>query len=141
MQKWDTNCNLNVLGKFLFSGGNENVLVKWRLDSTNKQCLPRMNSAIRFIVNAPDNASVATSHTDNAIRLVDSARKIASAIVGFVKHEPIINSDSLKESVLPTGLVPDPRTGGFFLNAQAGSLQLFDPHRNSMIFNVTFHLF
>jgi hypothetical protein len=98
-----------------------------------------MSSSIRYIVNAPDNGSVATSHTDNAIRLVDSARKIASAIVGFVKHEPILNSESLKESVMPTGLVPEPRTGGFFLNAQAGSLQLYDPHRNTMIFNVFSH--
>ena len=95
-----------------------------------------MNSAIRFIVNAPDSTCVATSHVDNAIRFVDSARKIASAIVGFVKHEAISGEIGIKESVIPTGLVFEPRTGAFFLNAQAGSLQLFDAQRNSMIFSV-----
>ena len=62
---------------FLFSGGNEDVLVNWRLDSTNKQRLPRMNSAIRFIVNAPDNASMATSHEET----MGSATVVSAAFV------------------------------------------------------------
>lgn len=57
------------------------------------------------------------------------------AVVGLVKHKPIPNLEA-KESILPTGLVWDPRSRGLFFNAQAGHLQLFDLERNSIIFNV-----
>ena len=52
----------------MFSGGAEKTLVKWRLGTSNKQFLPRMGADIDFIVNAPDNACVATSHSDNGDR-------------------------------------------------------------------------
>ncbi len=58
-------CFPNHLGEYLYSGGSENVMVKWRLGMSRKQCLPRMGSSIKFIVNAPDNICVATSHFDN----------------------------------------------------------------------------
>jgi hypothetical protein len=57
----------------------------------------------------------------------------------LAKHGPIRGleqTESKKESVLPTGLVYDPRSHGIFLNSQAGFLQLYDPQRASMIFNV-----
>ncbi len=53
------------LGEYLYSGGSEKVMVKWRLGMSRKQFLPRMGSTIKFIVNAPDNICVATSHSDN----------------------------------------------------------------------------
>lgn len=75
-----------------------------------------------------------------AIRIIDSTNKINQAIFGgLVKHDPIRgleDGESKKESVMPTGLVFDPRTQGIFFNSQAGFLQLFDPLRGSMIFNV-----
>lgn len=57
----------------------------------------------------------------------------------MVMHQPIRgleSSESLKESVLPIGLVWNPQNGTIFLNAQAGNLQLMDPNTNSMLFNV-----
>lgn len=60
--------NLDLLGTYMFSGGAEKTLVKWRLGTSNKQFLPRMGADIDFIVNAPDNACVATSHSDNGNR-------------------------------------------------------------------------
>ncbi|EFX78840.1 hypothetical protein DAPPUDRAFT_305112 [Daphnia pulex] len=125
--------------EYLYSGGSEKVMVKWRLGGKRKQFLPRMGSTIKFIVNAPDNICVATSHSDNAIRIIDSTNKINRAIFGLVKHDPIRgleDGESKKESVMPTGLVFDPRTQGIFFNSQAGFLQLFDPLRDSMIFNM-----
>ncbi|XP_046642044.1 WD repeat-containing protein 75-like [Daphnia pulicaria] len=94
-------------GEYLYSGGSEKVMVKWRLE---------------------------------AIRIIDSTNKINRAIFGgLVKHDPIRgleDGESKKESVMPTGLVFDPRTQGIFFNSQAGFLQLFDPLRSSMIFNM-----
>jgi len=49
----------------MYSGGAEKTLVKWRLGTSNKQFLPRMGADIQFIVNAPNNACIATSHSDN----------------------------------------------------------------------------
>ena len=135
----------NFPGGYLFSGGDEKVLIKWRLDSAAKQVLPRMGSAIRHIVNAPGNECVATSHADNAIRFIDPTNKVERAVVSLVKHDPIKALDEsppdeaplgLAESILPTGLVWDPRSRGVFLNGQAGFLQLFDPHRSTMLFNM-----
>ncbi len=74
-----------------------------------------------------------------AIRFINSTNKINRAVLGMVKHDPIRglpSTELTKESVLPTGLVWDPRTQGIFFNAQAGFLQLYDPRQNSMIFNV-----
>ncbi|XP_046645144.1 WD repeat-containing protein 75-like [Daphnia pulicaria] len=94
-------------GEYLYSGGSEKVMVKWRLE---------------------------------AIRIIDSTNKINRAIFGgLVKHDPIRgleDGESKKESVMPTGLVFDPRTQGIFFNSQAGFLQLFDPLRSSMIYNM-----
>jgi len=122
-------------GTYMYSGGSEKTLIKWRLGTSNKQCLPRMGADIKFIVNAPDNVCVATSHFDNAIRLIDGTNQITRAVVGLVKHDPIPEVEG-KESILPTGLVWDPRSRGLFFNAQAGHLQLFDLERNSIIFNL-----
>lgn len=75
----------------------------------------------------------------SAIRFISSTNKINRAVLGLVKHDPIRGLEStepVKESVLPTGLVWDPRSEGIFFNAQAGFLQLFDPQQNSMMFNV-----
>ena len=52
----------------MYSGGAEKTLVKWRLGTSNKQFLPRMGADIKFIVNAPNNACLATSHSDNGNR-------------------------------------------------------------------------
>lgn len=54
-----------LTGSYLLSGGSEKVLVKWRLGTTRKQCLPRLGATIKHIVNAPDNICVATCHSDN----------------------------------------------------------------------------
>ncbi|KAI9554716.1 hypothetical protein GHT06_019992 [Daphnia sinensis] len=126
-------------GEYIYSGGSEKVMVKWRLGMSRKQFLPRMGSSIKYIVNAPDNICVATSHSDNAIRFIDSTNKINRAIIGLVKHDPIrgfADTEPIKESVMPTGLVFDPRSRGIFFNAQAGFLQLYDPQKNSLIFNM-----
>ncbi len=86
----------------------------------------------------------------SAIRFIEPTNKITRAILGLVKHDPIRLEDmnlvekdspdvckpSKRESVMPAGLVWDPRSRGILLNAQSGFLQLFDPHRHSMIFNV-----
>lgn len=119
----------------MYSGGAEKTLVKWRLGTSNKQFLPRMGADIKFIVNAPNNACLATSHSDNAVRLIDGTNKVTQAVVGLVKHKAIPDLEA-RESILPTGLVWDPRSRGLFFNAQAGHLQLFDLERNSIIFNL-----
>lgn len=54
-----------ILGEYLFSGGAENVLVKWQLKSARKEFLPRMTSAIQHIVKSPNNLIIATLHVDN----------------------------------------------------------------------------
>lgn len=72
-----------------------------------------------------------------AIRFIDATKNITKAICGLVKHDPIRGLDGPKESVLPTGLVWDPRSKSVVLNAQAGFLQWFDPELDTMNFNVT----
>jgi hypothetical protein len=71
----------------------------------------------------------------SAIRFINGVNKLSHAILGVMKHDPIRGLEGV-ESLLPVGLVWDPRSRGIFFNGQAGHLQLFDLEHNSIIFNV-----
>ncbi len=71
-----------------------------------------------------------------AIRFVNGVNKITCAILGLMKHDPIRGLEG-KESLMPVGLIWDPRSRGIFFNGQAGHLQLFDLEHSSVVFNVT----
>ncbi|CAN8076805.1 unnamed protein product [Agarophyton chilense] len=60
--------------RVLLSGGNETVLVSWQMNRTNfgtRNFLPRLKAPIIGISASPDEKFYATTHSDNAVRIID----------------------------------------------------------------------
>lgn len=65
----------NPDGKFLYSGGEEGVLVQWNLnDSHKKTFLPRLGAPIASSCSSNSSTYTAICTTDNCIRIIDTAR-------------------------------------------------------------------
>lgn len=60
-----TNLMAFASGNELYSGGAENVLVKWQLTSQRQYFLPRLGLPIRFISTDTKNNLLITAHIDN----------------------------------------------------------------------------
>ncbi len=61
----------NNLGNYVISGGSENTLVLWQLDTGQKQFLPHLGASVESIVVSP-------SGTSYSIRLADNSAMILS---------------------------------------------------------------
>lgn len=66
--------HFNSNGNFLFSGGEEGVLVQWQLSSGSKSFLPRLGDAISSTVVSAQEAWVVATTRDNAIQIIDMGR-------------------------------------------------------------------
>ena len=60
-------------GRYLFSGGDEGVLVVWQLGSNNKDFVPRLGAGITFLSSSAKEARVAVTTADNAVRIINTA--------------------------------------------------------------------
>jgi hypothetical protein len=56
-------------GAYLYSGGEESVLVFWQLDTNHKQFKPRLGAPIAHVCNSQDDTVIAVCHTDNGTNL------------------------------------------------------------------------
>ena len=52
-------------GAYLYSGGEEAVLVFWQVDTNHKQFKPRLGVPIAHICNSQDDTMIAVCHIDN----------------------------------------------------------------------------
>ncbi|GAV59567.1 WD40 domain-containing protein [Cephalotus follicularis] len=57
-------------GAYLYSGGNEGVLVVWQLDTGKKKFLPRIGSPLLYFTYSPDPSFSSISCADNQIHLL-----------------------------------------------------------------------
>lgn len=121
-------------GTFFYSGGGENTLVKWRLDSPNeKSFLPRLSAPICHLSLSKDNLLVAVSTQDNGIQLVDPQRKITKTIQYFSWG---VQSAGVGLPLFPAGLNLDQKTHSLVLNSRAGHIQFYDPRTHSLLYNL-----
>ena len=60
-------------GNYLYSGGEEAVLVVWQISSGNKRFLPRLGAPIAEIAVDDRDCLYAISSKDNAVRIIDAA--------------------------------------------------------------------
>lgn len=71
-------------GAYLYSGGNEGVLVLWQLETGKKKFLPRIGSTLLYFVQCPDPTVSAISCADNQIHLLKmSSLQIFKSIAGI----------------------------------------------------------
>ncbi len=64
-------------GKYLYSGGEESVLVAWNVTRLSKNFLPRLGAPLCHLVTSRDAAKAAkvlTTTLDNSVRLVNTAK-------------------------------------------------------------------
>lgn len=59
--------------RYLFSGGEEGVLVVWQLASGLKDFLPRLGAGITYLSSSAKEARVAVTTADNAVRIINTA--------------------------------------------------------------------
>lgn len=110
-------------GVHLYSGGNENVLVKWVALSGQKDFLPRLSSPICFISVAKEIGLVALSLADNEILIINTNFQKISVVKRHSAFFPL-NSGACKI------LVSDPRTGHLLLNGRPGFVQFLSHGRS-----------
>ncbi|KAG0711655.1 WD repeat-containing protein 75 [Chionoecetes opilio] len=120
----------SALGNELYSGGSENVLVKWQLSSESHYFLPRLGLPIKFITTDSKNNLVITAHLDNALSII-SARdfKKQGTIQGLSMNTESKNS-------FPAGLTYDPCTRSLILNGRTGHVQFYDPHHSRQLYHL-----
>ena len=67
------------VGGYLYSGGEESVLVFWQVDTNHKQFKPRLGAPIAQICNSPDDTVIAVCHADNGKNVRRSIRFVSMA--------------------------------------------------------------
>ncbi|KAL9257947.1 WD repeat-containing protein [Drosera capensis] len=71
-------------GAYLYSGGNEGVLVMWQLDTGKKKFLPRIGSPLLYFILSSDSGLSAISCADNRIVLLNmSSWEILKTVAGI----------------------------------------------------------
>lgn len=64
--------DIHMSGNFLYSVGAEGVLVRWDLESDDRQFLPRLGMPIRQLAVAQNEKYVVCGHSDNSKRFDNS---------------------------------------------------------------------
>lgn len=108
-------------GSFLYTGGDENVLVKWSLETQQRDFLPRLSSTIHHISVAPGSNLMSISTTDNRILIINANFESISVIQHFSKWS------ALGHNQVRNVFTKDPRTDALILNGKSGHLQFFSP--------------
>eukprot|EP00117_Sycon_ciliatum_P020176 scpid46314/ scgid18051/ WD repeat-containing protein 75 len=122
-------------GSYLLSGGEESVLVAWRLEDagSTKKFLPRLGAPLKHITSSPSDDLRAISHADNVIRMVSgNTCSPMYAIGGLLK---VFTGDRYGNR-LPAGLVVHHSQSGLVLNGASGMLQIYDPFADKPFFDV-----
>ncbi|KAL0279139.1 UNVERIFIED_CONTAM: hypothetical protein PYX00_000753 [Menopon gallinae] len=111
-------------GVYLFSGGDENVFVKWAISSGQKDFLPRLSSPICFITVAENTGLIALSLADNEILIMNTNFQKISVIKRHSVFFP------LNSTACCNILSSDPRTGHLMLNGRPGFVQFMSYNRS-----------
>ncbi|KAK7110343.1 WD repeat-containing protein 75-like [Littorina saxatilis] len=120
-------------GSYLLSGGHECVLVKWQMNSENKDFLPRLGTPLHSITSSPDGTLYVTSHTDNVLQIITSNFHIEHAIRGLARAHLGIEDPS---KPIPVGLLCDPRSKALVTNGRPGHLQFYCMNTDTQLFNL-----
>lgn len=107
----------STYGNHIFSGGEENVLLKWSVSTRKKQFLPRLSSTICYLSEVSDSSLLLVSTLDSRILVVDFNFESISTIQHFSKWYSIQNNSSFKIFTF------DPRSESMVLNGRTGHIQ------------------
>ncbi|KAK3869573.1 hypothetical protein Pcinc_025126 [Petrolisthes cinctipes] len=118
------------LGSYLYTGGEESVLVIWELVADNVCFVPRLGMPIKFVTADTKNSIVAVCQLDNAITIVKpSTSRVERVIQGFA-----MNVDN--PIPMPAGIQYDSRTRTVVTNGRTGHVQFYDIHHNKQLYHL-----
>lgn len=121
-------------GSHFYSGGYENVLVKWNANAAQeREYVPRMWGAAMHIVVGDKNLKVAVAADDNGIQILDAQLQQKVVIQNFTW----IPNDKTNVCKFPIGLKVNPRNSSLVLNGRVGHLQFYSTHTKNFLYNVS----
>lgn len=88
-----------TVGNYLISGGSENVLVIWQLDTGSKDYLPHLSATIENIVVSPRGSSYAVHLDDNSTMVLSTAELQPTTYISGVQSLVLSDAKS-KESLV-----------------------------------------
>lgn len=131
-----TTIEFTLSGSQMYSGGLENVLVCWNVQSKEKKFLPRMWGAALHIVIGDENNKVAVTTDDNGIQILDPQNNPTAIIQNFTWTP----KDKTNIPKFPIGLKVNPRNTSLAMNGHIGHLQFYSTHTQSLLFHVSISL-
>lgn len=124
----------SLSGSHFFSGGYENVLVKWDVNAVHeRQFVPRMWGAALHIVVGDNNQKLAIAADDNEIQIFD-AQLVPKVVIQNFTWVP---NDKTIGCKFPVGLKVNPRNSSLVMNGRIGHLQFFSTHTKNLLYNVS----
>ncbi|GME38884.1 WD repeat containing protein [Neofusicoccum parvum] len=140
-------------GNYIISGGQETVLVLWQLQTSKKQFLPNLTSAIDGLVVSPSGASYAVQLADNSVIVLSTAELLPKANIAGVQSRffslDSTSDNELLDSVRRTAAAVNPQDSNQILlsvpasqprtevngvNPPAPFLQTYDISSNHHVF-------
>ncbi|KAI5644283.1 WD repeat-containing protein 75 [Phthorimaea operculella] len=122
----------SMQGSYLYTGGMEQVLVKWTLShlankADDRMYLPRLPGMVKHITSS--NSHVAVALSNNSIVVANAQMKVVSTILECGGLSPVARA-------LGFPLVFHQRLGGLLLGGRTGHLQLYSTATDKVLFNV-----
>ena len=114
----------NYDGSYLYSGGEEAVLVVWQVETRKTRFVPRLGSAIWHVSCSQNSRYIALYHVDNIIQLVSGYQlEVERMVGGLIKTTGLEGSQYV--STIPTGLTVEPLNNLLVTNSCPGQLQFY----------------
>lgn len=140
-------------GSYIISGGQETVLVLWQHQTSKKQFLPHLTSAIDGVVISPSGTSYAVQLADNSVVVLSTAELVPKANIAGVQSrfspaDSFVEKESLdsirrtaaavnplkSNQILLSVPASQPRTEAEKVNQPAPFLQTYDISSNHHVF-------
>ncbi|KAL1637628.1 NET1-associated nuclear protein 1 [Diplodia intermedia] len=140
-------------GNYIISGGQETVLVLWQLQTSKKQFLPNLTSAIDGVVVSPSGTSYAVQLADNSVIVLSTTELVPKANIAgvqsrFFTPESTVDKDILDQvhrtaaainprnpnQILLSVPASQPRTEAGTTSRPAPFLQAYDISSNHHVF-------
>ncbi|XP_019463627.1 PREDICTED: WD repeat-containing protein 75-like [Lupinus angustifolius] len=121
-------------GAYLYSGGQEGVLVLWQLDTGKKKFLPRIGSSLLYFLDSPDPSLSLISCADNQIHILKvPSMEIVMSISGI---KPRLSSEEVCESFSSRSAAFDHSSGLVAVQTENYCIQFYSLFANRGLYEV-----
>lgn len=114
-------------GNYIYSAGQESVIVLWHTKDLTRDFLPRVGTAIHYLSIRPQTNQIVCSLADNSIKIIDLSRdKEVTTFKTLIDPQGYAPQEGPRFSPLTTSL----NNGVLCLNSLPGKLQFLNLHKN-----------